>query len=547
MDLWYKDAVIYSLDVETFVDSNRDGVGDFPGLTGKLDYLRSLEITCVWLLPFYPSPNRDNGYDVSDYYGVDRRLGTLGEFLEFTRAAAERGIRVIVDLVVNHTSIDHPWFQDARRGPDARYRDYYVWSDEKPEHADEGMVFPGYQTSTWSWDEPGQAWYHHRFYQHQPDLNVANPEVRAEIARIMSFWLQLGVSGFRVDALPFVIEPTGRDANDQIQYEYLREFRNYLSWRRGDAIMLAEANVTPEDVVRYFDRGDKIQLMFNFFANQHLFLSLAREEAEPLRDAYGALPAIPLTCQWANFLRTHDELDLGRLSTDERHEVFDAFAPDPGMRLYERGIRRRLAPMLANDRRRLELAHSLLLSLPGTPVLRYGDEIGMGDDLSLPERDSVRTPMQWSDAANGGFSRAAAERLFRPVISDGAFGYQSVNVAAQQQDPDSLWSAVQRLVRVRRHCRELSWGECTFLPSDNRRVLAHRCTYEGRSIVAVHNLASTATRVGVEIDGPPRLRDLLTREEPEVGDSGRLALELAPFGYRWFRQAASADDEPDVI
>jgi maltose alpha-D-glucosyltransferase/alpha-amylase len=521
-------------------------VGDFPGLTSKLDYLRSLEITCVWLLPFYPTPNRDNGYDVSDYYGVDRRLGTLGEFLEFTRAAAERGIRVIVDLVVNHTSIDHPWFQDARTGPDARYHDYYLWSDRKPEQADEGMVFPGYETSTWTWDETARAWYHHYFYRHQPDLNVANPKVRAEIARIMSFWLQLGVSGFRVDALPFLIEPTGREPEGHDPYEYLRELRNQLSWRRGDAIMLAEANVAPGEVLSYFDHGDKIQLMFNFFANQHLFLSLAREDAQPLRDAYAALPAIPRVCQWANFLRTHDELDLGRLNTEQRNVVFEAFAPDPGMRLYERGIRRRLAPMLKNDRRRLELAHSLLLSLPGMPVLRYGDEIGMGDDLSLPERDSVRTPMQWSDAANAGFSRADASRLFRPVIADGEFGYGEVNVAAQQQDSDSLWSAVQRLVRVRRDCRELSWGECTFLPSNARQVLAHRCTDGGRSVVAVHNLASTATRVVVALDGPPRLRDLLTREEPEVGADGRLWLELAPFGYRWFRQAAAAEDETDA-
>jgi maltose alpha-D-glucosyltransferase/alpha-amylase len=310
--------------------------------------------------------------------------------------------------------------------------------------------------------------------------------------------------------------------------------------------MMAEANVTPDEVLHYLDHGDKIQLMFNFFANQHLFLALARQDARPIRDAYAALPDLPLTCQWANFLRTHDELDLGRLSVDQRHAVFDAFAPDPGMRLYERGIRRRLAPMLDNDRRRLELAHSLLLSLPGTPVLRYGDEIGMGDDLSLPERDSVRTPMQWSDGPNGGFSRADPTQLFRPVIEQGEFGYSSVNVAAQQQDPGSLWTAVQRLVRTRRRCRELSWGGCTMLSSGNERVLAHRCTHEGRSVVAVHNLASTAERLALALDGQTRVRDLLTREEPEVAADGRLVVELPPFAYRWFRQADSAEDEPDL-
>jgi maltose alpha-D-glucosyltransferase / alpha-amylase len=546
MDLWYKDAVIYSLDVETFIDSNGDGVGDFRGLAGKLDYLHSLDVSCLWLLPFYPTPNRDNGYDVSDFYGVDRRLGTLGDFLEFTRSAGERGIRVLIDLVVNHTSIDHPWFQEARRNRKSVYRDYYLWRDQKPENADEGVVFPGVQESTWTWDESADAWYFHRFYEHQPDLNIANPRVRDEIARIMSFWLQLGVSGFRVDAAPFLIEHIDRDDPQHDVHEYLREFRNYLSWRRGDAIMLAEANVEPAQITNYLDHGDKIQMMLNFFANQHVFLSLAREDAEAIRQAYASLPDLPGTCQWTNFLRNHDELDLGRLSETERDDVFSRFAPDPRMRLYERGIRRRLAPMLENDRRRLELAHSLLLTLPGTPVLRYGDEIGMGDDLSLDERDSVRTPMQWNSGPNGGFSRAPADELFRPVPHDGEFGCEAVNVASQQRDPESLLAWTQRVVRVRRGCRELGWGACTFLPTENRHVLAHRCSHEGRTVVLLHNLAGEKQSVEVTVDPHTVPADLLTRDEPEVRD-GRLCIELPPYGYRWFRLVRDGGEPGDPV
>jgi maltose alpha-D-glucosyltransferase/alpha-amylase len=541
MDLWYKDAVVYSLDVETFVDSNRDGVGDFRGLTGKLDYLRALDISCVWLLPFYPTPNRDNGYDVSDFYGVDPRLGTLGDFLEFTRAAGERGIRVVIDLVVNHTSTDHPWFQQARRDPTSVYRDYYIWSDRKPENADSGLIFPGVQESTWTYDEVAGAWYFHRFYRHQPDLNVANPCVREEISRIMSFWLQLGVSGFRVDAAPFLIEHAGAGPPAHDPHEYLREFRNYLSWRRGDAIMLAEANVAPEQMLNYLDHGDKIQMMFNFYANQHLFLALAREQAEPIRRAYGALPPLPEICQWTNFLRNHDELDLARLDEAERGDVFAAFAPEPRMRIYDRGIRRRLAPMLDDDRRRLELAHSLLLTLPGTPVLRYGDELGMGDDLELAERDSVRTPMQWSGRANGGFSRAPVDRLFRPVIAEGRFGYERVNVADQLGDPDSLLTWTQRVIRVRRSCRELGWGTCEFLDPGAPQVLAHRCTHQERSVLLVHNLSGAPCDVVLPLPDGTYPDDLLSRAEPDVRD-GRLHVALPAYGYRWFRERPVAGD-----
>ncbi len=438
-DQWYKNAVIYCLDVETYMDGNGDGIGDFKGLMMRLDQLASLGITCIWLLPFYGTPNRDNGYDVSDYYNVDARLGNLGDFVEFMIRAQEYGIRVIVDLVVNHTSIDHPWFQAAQSDPKSKYRDYYIWSKEKPEDANKGIAFPGVQKTTWTYDEKAQEYYFHRFYYHQPDLNIANPAVREEILKIMGFWLQIGVSGFRVDAAPFLIESKGPEESlSDDPHMIFREMRDFLSWRRGDAIILAEANVVYDEVPNYFGDGEKLQMLFDFILMENIYLALARGEAEPIIRALKEAPAIPDSGQWAIFLRNHDELTLDKLSKSEREEVFSAFGPDPNMQIYDRGIRRRLAPMLKNDRRCLELAHSLLLSLPGTPVLWYGQEIGMGEDLSLPERNSVRTPMQWSDSRNAGYSDAPSDKLVRPVISEGEFSYKQVNFAAQDRDKELL-------------------------------------------------------------------------------------------------------------
>src|ERR671913_1725629 len=452
LDLWYKNAVIYCLDVETFMDSDGDGVGDFQGLADRLDHVEDLGATCVWLLPFYPTPNRDNGYDVTDFYAVDPRLGTFGDFVAFTHAAHDRGLRVIIDLVANHTSIDHPWFQEARRDPTSRYRDWYVWSKEKPKDLHEGMVFPGVQDATWSYDELAQAWYMHRFYEHQADLNIANPEVREELEKVMGFWLQLGVSGFRLDAVPFLIEYRGVPAEERPKedpHEHLARMRDFLSWRRAEAMLLAEANITMDQVDEYFGpSGDRLHMIFNFMLNQHLFLSLTRKDAEPIRRVMAQTPAIPPKSQWASFLRNHDELDLGRLSDEERAECFAAFGPEPHMQAYQRGIRRRLAPMLGGDARRLKLAYSLMFALPGTPVFWYGEEIGMGDDLSLPERNSVRTPMQWADEENAGFSKADADRLVRPVVSEGPFSYRAVNVAMQRAQPGSLMDELQRLIRT---------------------------------------------------------------------------------------------------
>jgi len=536
IDLWYKDAVIYSLDVDAFQDSNGDGIGDFRGLTRRLDYLAGLGVTCLWLLPFYPTPDRDNGYDVKDYYGVDPRLGTLGDFVEFMHQARERGIRVLVDLVVNHTSDQHPWFQSARQSKDSPYRDWYVWSDTLPADAHEGMVFPGYQDAVWAWDEAAGAFYFHRFYAHQPDLDISNPEVREEICRIMGFWLELGVSGFRMDAAPFLIEMKKSGEPGEDQYAYLREFRDFLSWRRGDAILLAEANVSRDKVSQYFGDGAKIHMLFSFLVNQYYFLALARQEAGPLIQGLQLPPVPPQTGQWANFVRNHDELDLGRLSDEDRQLVFARFAPDPGMQLYGRGIRRRLPPMLGNDRKRLELAYSLMFSLPGTPVLRYGEEIAMGDDLSRPERESVRTAMQWANQPNGGFSTAAPGTLLRSVISEGEYGYERVNVDAQQRDPASLFHWMERLIRVRKQCPEIGWGEWQILEPGDPAVLALRYRFRGGTVITVHNLAERSASVCLD-DGNGQgdsWVELLGDQPYALVDSSKV-MELEPYGYRWFR------------
>ncbi|HYG61115.1 MAG TPA: alpha-amylase family protein [Thermoanaerobaculia bacterium] len=536
IDLWYKDAIIYSLDVDAFQDSNGDGIGDFRGLSERLDYLTSLGVTCLWLLPFYPSPNRDNGYDVMDYYGVDPRLGTLGDFVEFMRRARERGIRVLIDLVVNHTSDQHPWFQSARKDPASPYRDFYVWSETLPKNWNQGMVFPGYQDSIWAWDEEAGAYYLHRFYAHQPDLNISNPLVREEICRIMGFWLELGVSGFRLDAAPFLIEMKGTDsahpADNEDQYAYLREFRDFLSWRQGDAILLAEANISRDKVNQYFGDDARLHMLFAFLVNQQLFLSLAKQETEPLVRGLRMLPVPPLTGQWANFLRNHDELDLGRLSEAERQKVFQEFGPDPSMQLYHRGLRRRLPPMLGGDRHRVELAYSLMFALPGTPVVRYGEEIGMGEDLSLAERESVRTAMQWSDEEKGGFTSFTCPG--RPVISGGEYGYEKVNVAAQQRDPKSLLHWMVRLISARKQCPEVGWGSWEILEAGDPAVFALRYDWQDGTVITVHNLADREAAVRLHIDGGEPLFELIGDRPYELIASDE-EIALRPYGYRWFR------------
>jgi maltose alpha-D-glucosyltransferase / alpha-amylase len=538
-DLWYKNAVVYCLSTATYMDADGDGIGDFKGLMRRLDYLDGLGVTAIWLMPFQPSPGRDGGYDITDYYGVDSRYGTLGDFVEFAHGCKQRGIRVLIDLVANHTSNEHPWFRDARSDRGSKYRDWYVWSKKKPKNASDGVVFPGVQKSTWTYDEAAKSYYFHRFYDFQPDLNTANPEVQAEILKIMGFWIQLGVSGFRMDAAPFVIAEKGSEVSEpKEQYTMLRAFREFLSWRQGDAIALAEANVRPETDMEYFgEAGERLQMMFNFQVNQNLFYALASADSRPLMRALKSTRPRPATAQWGQFLRNHDELDLGRLSEEQRQAVFAVFAPEQDMRLYGRGIRRRLAPMLEGDRRRLELAYSLMMTLPGTPVIRYGDEIGMGDDLRLPERLSARTPMQWSMEPHGGFTQA--DKPILPVVSGGAYGYEHVNVAEQRRDPNSLLNWMERIIRMRKEVPEVGWGDFTVLRTGTPAVLGIRYDWRNNSVVALHNLSALPLEIWIEVGLPgqegKRLVNLLSTDHSIATDSGKHCILLEAYGYRWYR------------
>ena len=541
-DLWYKTAVIYCLSVGSYMDSNGDGIGDFKGLMRRLDYLHGLGITAIWLMPFQVSPHRDDGYDVSDYYGVDPRYGTIGDFVEFTHAAKHRGLRVLIDLVVNHTSNHHAWFKEACKDPKSKYRDWYVWSKKKPPGAHTGMVFPGVQKSTWTYDQNAKAYYFHRFYDFQPDLNTSHPEVLAEILKIMGFWIQLGVSGFRMDAVPFIIATKGASVvKPKEQYDMLRLFREFLQWRQGDCIVLAEANVLPETDLEYFGRdGDRMHMMFNFQVNQNLFYALASADTRPLIKAMKATRRRPATAQWGQFLRNHDELDLGRLTEKQRQKVFTEFGADPGMQLYERGIRRRLAPMFDGDRRRLELAYSLLFTLPGTPVIRYGDELGMGDDLKLPERDCARTAMQWSNEPFGGFTKSDKPLIL--VITGGPYGFEHVNAAIQRRHPDSLLNWTERIIRMRKEVPEVGWGDFTVIPVGDPSVLVMRYDWRNNWVLFVHNLDAkpheVAFSVGLEKEHAEHgklLVNLLAEDHSRADESGKHRLVIEAYGYRWFR------------
>lgn len=540
---WYKEAVVYSIEVDSFQDSNGDGCGDLPGLTSRLDYLARLGVTCLWLNPIHPSPQRDGGYDVSDYYGVDPRLGTLGDFVELATQARSRGIRLLLDLVVNHTSDQHPWFRSARSDRDSPYRDWYVWSKDEPADRRQGIVFPGEQTETWTFDDDAKQWYFHRFYDFQPDLNWANPAVRAEIKKVMGFWLQLGASGFRIDAAPFVLEQVSAEVDPgPLDFSILDDWRQDVQWRNGEAVLLCEANVAPEDLPTYCAAvpggpNDRAHLMFAFGLNAKLWLALARQDAEPLIEALGALPGLAAMAQWATFLRNHDELDLSKLTDEQRGDVMAAFAPKPTMRIYNRGIRRRLASMMSGERRRIELAYSLQFSMPGTPVLRYGEELGMGEDLKLDGREAIRTPMQWSAGRAGGFSTAPVAELVRPLPTRGAYAPKHINVEAQRRERDSLLRWFEELIRVLRECPEIGVGQPTVVDvALPRSVLAHRFDAPEGSVLLIHNLADEP--VTIDLSGV----DTGTRPYEVFSDTGydplppKLSqLSLGGWGYRWIR------------
>ncbi|WP_370025279.1 alpha-amylase family protein [Planotetraspora sp. GP83] len=549
-DLWWKNAVVYCLDIETYADGDGDGIGDFRGAIQHIDHLDRLGVTCIWLMPFFPTPDRDDGYDITDFYSVDPRLGTLGDFVEFMRVARDRGIRVIADLVVNHTSDEHPWFKEARSSRDSRYRDWYIWSD-KPEPDDpKGIVFPDKENSLWEFDQKTGQYYFHRFYRFQPDLNTANSEVRDEIARILGFWMELGLSGFRIDAVPFLIEQvtdtdTGTDGQKLPDpHEFFADLRAFMNRRDGSAALLGEVNLPYDDLVKYFGSslGNEITMCFDFIGMQRTYLSLAREDARPLAAAMRERPRPPKDSHWATFVRNHDELTLDKLSDSEREEVFAAFGPDKDMQLFGRGLRRRLPTMLGGDMDRIKMVYSLLFSLPGTPVLFYGEEIGMGENLELEGRQAVRTPMQWTPNRNGGFTTADPSKIHN-AMPKGDYGPEEVNVSAQQRDPDSLLLWITRLIRLYRECPELAWGESTVLDSTGLdsgaySVLAHRADADGETVVAVHNFSDAETKVEIALDGigsSKVLTDLLVDGTIEISDDGRAEFELGRYGCRWFR------------
>ncbi|MEV5967528.1 alpha-amylase family protein [Kribbella sp. NPDC051952] len=546
-DVWWKNAVIYCLDVETFFDTDGDGRGDLRGVGQRIDHLAELGVTCLWLMPFYPTPDRDDGYDITDFYGVDPRLGTHGDLVELLTLAQDRGIRVIADLVVNHTSDQHPWFRSARASRQSPYRGWYVWRDEKPPNADEGVVFPDKEDSLWQYDEEAGQYYLHQFYKHQPDLDIANAEVRQEIERVIGFWSQLGLSGFRVDAVPFLLDTTGAldAANLPDPHDYLRDLRSFLDRRQGQAMLLGEVNLEYPDVRRFFgdEDGDELTMCFDFIGMQRLYLSLARNDPAELVKALRTRPDPPEESQWGTFVRNHDELTLDKLSDDERQEVFDAFGPDKDMQLYGRGLRRRLPPMLGNDPARLKMVYSLLFALPGTPVLFYGEEIGMGENLAVEGRSAVRTPMQWTAGVNGGFSTADPDQLVAP-LPDGEYAPKHVNVAAQRRDPDSLLNWIKLLVQRYRECPELSWGDPTILESNVSSVFAQRTDHEDGTIVTVHNFAPEPARITLAVAGAAagvQAVDLLRDGTAEVGPDGLVTLDVEPYDCRWLRIVRAGD------
>jgi maltose alpha-D-glucosyltransferase / alpha-amylase len=531
---WYQDATIYSVDLKVFQDTNDDGIGDFQGLTERLDYFSRLGIDCIWLLPFYPSPGRDNGYDVMDYYGVDPQLGTLGDFVEFVRAADDRGIRVIIDFVVNHTSDQHPWFQAARSDPNSKYRDFYLWADEEPEiRPDRGPIFPGEEDHVWSYDNKADAYYYHRFYHFQPDLNVANPEVREEVKKILGFWLELGVAGFRIDAAGLLTQTKGlvKEPLDD-PHDFLREIREFVSWRRSDAVLLAEADRPPAELGEYFGNSNEVHLLLNFQLNAHIILALARGESAPLASVLKELPDPPKNAGWANFLRNLDELNIGALTEAEQADVYEEFAPAETMQIFDRGIRRRLAPILDGNDERIKLAYSLLFSLPGTPIIVYGDEIGMGEDLDQPGRFAVRTPMQWTDAPNAGFSTADPDDLIRPIISNETFTPKEVNVADQRADPNSLLNWISSLIQTYNEFPELARGDGTVLNVDHPAVFAHASSLAGETIVTVHNLSDETATITLSLNANP----IPIFGDANFGPDGdSLHISLSPYGYCWFQ------------
>jgi len=534
--LWYKNAVFYQVNVRAFFDSNQDGHGDLPGLTQKLNYIHKLGVDCLWIMPFYPSPLKDDGYDVSDFYNIQAKYGTLDQFRTLIQAAHERGIRVIIDMIMNHTSDQHDWFQQARADRNSPYRDFYVWSDTKDKYKEARIIFLDTEESNWSWDDQAQQYYWHRFYTSQPDLNYDNPKVRETMLDVMRFWLKMGIDGFRADAIPYLFEREGTNCENLPEtHAYLKEIRSMIDHEYPDCILLAEANQWPQEVREYFGDGDEFHMGFNFPVMPRIYMALKNADHSSIQWILDQTPAIPENCQWCTFLRNHDELTLEMVTEDERQWMWQEYAPDPRMRL-NLGIRRRLAPLLENDQRKIRLANALLFSLPGAPIIYYGDEIGMGDNILLFDRNGVRTPMQWDQSLNAGFSKTESEKLYAPVITQAPFGPERVNVSNQLTNPDSLLNFIQRLVKIRKQNSTFGSGSLEWCNVADLSILAFKRTFQNETIVVINNLSDLDKKVSFqesELSGVPT--NLLTFQSHPEFKNGNIELELAPYQFIWFK------------
>jgi maltose alpha-D-glucosyltransferase/alpha-amylase len=533
--LWFKNAIFYQVYVRAFKDSNGDGRGDLQGLAQKLDYLKDLGIDCVWLMPIYPSPLRDDGYDIADYCNIAEAFGTLEDFRELLAGAHERGIRLIMDFVMNHTSAEHPWFQAARADRNSPYRDYYVWSDTDAKYNGARIIFVDSEPSNWTWDEAAGQYYWHRFYASQPDLNYDNPKVQEEMLNAARFWLDLGVDGFRADAVPYLFEREGTTCENLPEtHAYLKRLRAYIDENYPGCILLCEANQSPESVRAYFGDGDEFHLAFHFPIMPRIFMALKKARSGDLFDILQRTPPIPENCQWCTFLRNHDELTLEMVTPEERQWMWEQYAPEPRMRL-NLGIRRRLAPLLDNDRRKIELIHSLLFTLPGSPIIYYGDEIGMGDNIWLPDRNGVRTAMQWNSGFNAGFSDGPPENLFSPIIKDDVLGPSVVNVENQQRDPASLWNAIRKMLYIRKQHHSFGLGAIEWVDCRNDRIAAFRREFEEETVWAIHNLGPSKEAITLTSSGPDVFEELLTDKYYQK-QGQQLLLELNPYQFLWLKE-----------
>ncbi len=540
---WYKDAIMYEVSLRSFFDSSNDGNGDFLGLLGRLDYIQSLGVNCIWILPFYRSPLRDGGYDIADFREIHSDYGTLDDFKAFLDEAHRRGLKVVTELIINHTSDQHLWFQEGRKDPHSPYRDYYVWSDTDQRYQDARIIFTDTEPANWTWDNVAGAYYWHRFFSHQPDLNFDNPKVIEEVLALLDFWLELGVDGLRLDAIPYLFEREGTNCENLPEtHAVLKQLRAHVDANFTGRMLLAEANQWPDDVRPYFGDGDECHMAFHFPVMPRIFMAIRQEDRKPIVEILRQTPELPEGCQWCLFLRNHDELTLEMVTDEERDYLYYEYAKEPRMRL-NLGIRRRLAPLVDNSRRRIETLHALLFSLPGTPVIYYGDEIGMGDNIYLGDRDGVRTPMQWSADRNAGFSRADPQQLYLPPIRDAVYGYEAVNVEAQERTPTSLLAWIKRLIKVRQDYGVFGRGSITFVHPENRHILAFLREYEGRTILCAYNLSRFCQPAELDLSAYNGSRpvELFGRIPfPKIGDLPYL-ITFGPHGFYWFELRAMED------